>query len=285
MLHAVAARLYPFILALVPLACGTEGINLGGQDAGAREAGTGDAVSDVTPPGTCLEDDLGNSSQERSFRMTGAVELPGLALCPGTEDWFRLDAQHAASFAVSACADVGASELDFAAFREELGMLYRHENCASSGAQLACVGTCTIEAPGIYFFRLSAARDVRYSLGVTYKAPVGTTTQVPPSLDATATFPPGTAQDLTVCAPFALWYKLELVTPSTVTLESTLPYAGYYLDFTLTDENQQNVDYWPQGPGKTRHEVALGPGRFQLRIRSALSGCREFSLSVTSVAK
>jgi len=90
---------------------------------------------------------------------------------------------------------------------------------------------------------------------------------------------PGTPRRLTVCVPFAQWYKIEVGAPSTLTLESTLPYAGFYLDFTLSNEAQQTVDYWPQGAGKTSQTMVLDPGRYLLQIRSAFSGCQTFSLA------
>jgi hypothetical protein len=212
--------------------------------------------------------------------------LPERELCAGTESWYRLDARSAASFSVHACfAASGSAVIDFTPFREELGKLFRHENCNSASPKEICGGTCEIEAPGIYYFRLSAPQDVRYRLGVAFKPSPGNVTQAPPSLDVAPALTPGVPQDLIVCVPFGDWYKLEVAVPSIVTVESTLPYAGYYLDFTLVDEANRTVDYWPQGPGKTTHTLALGPGRFLLGIRSAYAACREFSLVVSSVAR
>lgn len=260
------ARLAPTILALLPLACGQSAMDVHGNDAAA--------------PAPCRDDSLGNATQAQSHPLSGAAELPDLELCHGTEDWFRLDAQNAANFSVNACF-ASAATLDFAAFREEIGKLYQHQNCGASNDQEACVGICQIEAPGIYFFRLSAAKDVAYRLSVAFKPQVGMVSQMPPGIDVAPALLPGVPRDLTVCVPFAQWYKIEIMAPATVTLESTLPYAGYYLDFTLIDEAQQPVDYWPQGAGKTSHVMTLDPGRFLLQVRSASAGCQTFSLALS----
>ncbi|HXI54563.1 MAG TPA: hypothetical protein VNO55_00765 [Polyangia bacterium] len=256
----------PIFLVWLPLACGGSALDVRGHDA---------AV-----PTHCQDDSLGNATQMQSYPLTGATELPGLKLCPGTEDWFRLDARNAASFSVAACS-AGTATVDFASFREEINRLYQHENCSTTGDKETCLGSCEIEAPGIYFYRLSAAQDVGYRLTVAFKPQVGMVSQTPPSIDMAPALVPGMPRDLTVCVPFAQWYRIEIGASSMATVESTLPYAGYYLDFTITDEAQRTVDYWPQGAGKTSHAMALGPGRYLLQIRSAFSGCRTFSLALS----
>jgi hypothetical protein len=280
------SRPAPFVALamLAQLACGRAPIAAGSREPMSPVAHAPDGSA--TGSGACVDDSLGNATQMQSYPLTGAAELPGLELCAGTEDWYRLDARSAASFSVSACfAAEGSAVIDFTPFREELGKLFRHENCNSSDPKEICGSTCEIEAPGIYYFRLSAAEDIAYRLHVAFKPSPGNVTQGSPSLDVAPALTPGMPRDLIVCVPFGEWYKLEVTTPSTVTVESTLPYAGYYLDFTLLDEAQRPIDYWPQGPGKTTHALALDPGRFLLGIRSAYAGCREFSLVVSSVAR
>ena len=190
------------------------------------------------------------------------------------------------SLGVAACRDSNDNvALDFAAFREEFGELYRHTNCATSGGAQYCIGTCLIEAPGIYYFRVSAPSPVRYAFSATVKPPENKVVQTPPGFDVAVVIQPDMARELTVCAPQAKWMQLQIAEPSMVTIESTMTYSGYYLDFTLTAENGTHVAYWPQGAGKTRHEQALDPGRYLLRMRSALSGCRMFTLNFTHVAR
>jgi hypothetical protein len=239
-----------------------------------------------TPAGPCEDDPLGNTTQARSHELMGSADLPGLKLCPGSEDWFRLDATLASSLGVSACGDSNDEvALDFAAFREEFGELYRHTNCGSSGGGQYCTGTCLIESPGIYYFRVSAPAPVRYGFSATVTPRQNNLTQSPPGFDMAVVLQPDIPNELTVCAPQATWMQLQIAAPSLIAIASTMTYAGYYLDFTLTAENGAHVAYWPQGAGKTRHEQALDPGRYMLRMRSALSGCRVFTLSYGLVAR
>lgn len=76
-----------------------------------------------------------------------------------------------------------------------------------------------------------------------------------------------------------------MVEPGTVAVESALDYAGYYLDFTLTNEDGLTLSYWPQGAGDTRQELKLDRGRFLVRVRSVRSGCRTFSLTLSHVGR
>jgi hypothetical protein len=279
-------------LAMLPvllLGCG-DGNPAAGQEAGAAEAGAPDIDMGLTETpsstGSCEDDSLGNTAQARSHQLTGSADLPDLKLCPGSDDWFRLDATEAGSLGVTACRDSNDKvDLDFAVFRQEFGELYRHTNCASSGGAKYCTGTCLIEAPGIYYFRVNAPSPLRYALGATVKPPENPVVQMPPSFDAAVVLQPDMARELTVCAPQAKWILLQIAEPSMATIESTMTYSGYYLDFTLTAENGSHVAYWPQGAGKTRHQQALDPGRYLLRMRSALSGCRMFTLNFTRVAR
>jgi hypothetical protein len=109
--------------------------------------------------------------------------------------------------------------------------------------------------------------------------------QRPPGFDVAVVLQPDMPQELTACAPLASWVELQIAEPSMVAIESTMTYAGYYLDFTLTADNGAHVAYWPQGAGKTRHEQALDPGRYMLRVRSSVSGWRIFTLNYTRVAR
>ena len=275
----------PFVFLLLA-SCGGGSSSDDGQAANASDAGAEAQATDAPPSGPCRDDDLGNTAQARSHKLSGTVDLPGLILCPGTEDWFRLDASDVKSFGVSVCMNqASAVPIDFAAYREEFGELYRHTNCGTSSAELACVGTCLMEAPGIYYFRLNSDRKVRYSFGLAYTPPTGKVTQEPPGFDLAPVLEADMAQEVTVCAPQARFYQFKVAEPSTVTIESTMTYSGYYLDFTLTAEGGQHIAYWPQGAGKTRREQALNTGRFMLRVRSAHSSCRMFTLKQARVAR
>jgi hypothetical protein len=89
-----------------------------------------------------IADPLGNTTQTRSHELIGSADLPDLKLCPGSEDWFRLDASDAGSLGVTACQDTNDKvALDFAAFREEFGELHRHTNCGTSGGAQHRTGT------------------------------------------------------------------------------------------------------------------------------------------------
>ena len=275
------------MLPVLLLGCG-DGNPAAGQEAGAAEAGAPDVGMMETPSsaGPCEDNSLGNTAQARSHELMGSAELPDLKLCPGSDDWFRLDASTAGSLGVTACRDSNEKvALDFAAFREEFGQLYRHTNCATSGGAQYCTGTCLIEAPGIYYFRVSAPSQVRYAFSATVKPPENPVVQMPPSFDAAVVLQPDMARELMVCAPQAKWMLLQIPEAAMATIESTMTYSGYYLDFTLTAEDGSHVAYWPQGAGKTRHEQMLAPGRYLLRMRSALSGCRMFTLNFTRVAR
>lgn len=189
-------------LAFVPvllLACNAANLQVTGLDAGAPEA-----VPASIPPSPCQDDQLGNPSQSRSHQLTGAGDLLGLVLCPGTEDWFRLDARDAASFGVGACVPQPSTvPFEFTAYRWEFEQLFPYGNCGSSGAMYYCQDTCRLEAPGIYYFRLgAAAQSLRYNLTVAYEKEVSRSTEIPPGFDVAPVLAPGVAREVTVCAPF-----------------------------------------------------------------------------------
>lgn len=266
-------------LGLIVLACGR---TVESGESAPLDSGPGDTGIDGTADAraACDDDSFDNHEQHTASDLVGPAELEGLMACPERDDWFRIDGTNATSFSVAACFATDGPSLTFAGFREEFDELYRLLNCGSSGSGESCVSTCSIDSPGVYYFRVGAEGErVPYRLDVHFEEDTSNVTRTPPDFDQAPLLLPNTPTPLTVCTDSAKYHRIEIPAAALVSIESFADNAGFYLDFTLTDEADAHLDYWPQGAGRTLRELELEAGRYMLRLRSTVSGCRSTTLS------
>jgi hypothetical protein len=107
---------------------------------GGRDAHPADAAPDATET-TCPPDSVArNASAETSHRLTADGEIDDLVVCPGADDWFRLDLATGYEMQFDACASGDPPvEVDF--YRAELPDPVAHLGGGSASVEERCDGT------------------------------------------------------------------------------------------------------------------------------------------------